>query len=108
MKRTITIVMAIIMMVIGMVVPANATKAEAAYVVDGKMRFSVSDAVMEAKYYQERDELRSVLTLYDDTVLVIYKGQIEHVWRCSDVLYADVDGAYMNTYAEHIHAEVLI
>lgn len=108
MKKITAMIMAIVMMVIGFVVPVNTMKAEAAYVVDGRMRFSVADAVAEAKYYQEREELRSVLTLYEDTVLVIYKGQIEHVWRCSGILYADVAAFYLDEYSKHIHAEVLI
>lgn len=107
MKKIITIAMAIIMMVIGLVVHENTTKAEAATIEDGKLRFSICDAVAEAKYYQERAELRSVLTLYDDTTVVIYKGKLEHLWRGRGI-YADVTVSYLDAFAKHINAEVLI
>lgn len=107
MKKIITLIITIVMMV-GFMVPANTMKAEAAMVIDGKMRFGIADAVAEAKYYQEREELRSVLTLYEDTVVVIYKGKVEHVWRARGSIYADVAEFYMDAYADHIGAEVLI
>ena len=106
MKKVITIVMAIVMMV-GFMVPVDTMKAEAATIEDGKLRFSICDAVAEAKYYQERTELRSVLTLYDDTTVVIYKGKLEHLWRGRGI-YADVTASYLDAFAKHINAEVLI
>ena len=107
MKKLTTIIMAIVMMAIGMVAPTNATKAEAAYCVDGHMIYQVCDIVATSKYYIDRDYYRVVMSVDGGAVCVVYHGRLERAGILHGrMIYADVVDFYVDDFLTHYHVEV--
>ncbi len=108
MRKIVTIILAIVMMVTGMIASGNnAIKAEAARVEDSRVIYTVSDIVATSKYYIDRDYYRVVMSVDGGAVCVVYHGRLERGGILhGKMLYADVVDFYVDDFLRGYHVEV--